>query len=145
MRRSCAVRAGRRRVEEGVLGFDGQLAALGHGIARRGYRLKGVSEVGGRCHHETRPRHPHRRQGRSANPGNAGDSEAAAMNERLVPVRLPYKVNFVRKRHRTPDFANFLDDAVVTHPLDQYPQPCLNLRSPSQRARLPQADIEPDV
>jgi hypothetical protein len=35
------------------------------------------------------------------------------MNERLVPVRLPYKVDFVRKRHRNPDFANFWDDAVV--------------------------------
>jgi hypothetical protein len=35
------------------------------------------------------------------------------MNERLVPVRLPYKVDFVRKRHRNPDFANFWEDAVV--------------------------------
>jgi hypothetical protein len=35
------------------------------------------------------------------------------MNERIVRVRLPFKVDFVRKRHRTPDFANFWDDDVV--------------------------------
>jgi hypothetical protein len=35
------------------------------------------------------------------------------MNERFVCVRLPYKVDFVRKRHRTPDFASFWDDGVV--------------------------------
>lgn len=35
------------------------------------------------------------------------------MNERIVSVRLPFKVDFVRKRQRTPDFANFLDDNVV--------------------------------
>jgi hypothetical protein len=35
------------------------------------------------------------------------------MNERIVRVRLPFKVDFIRKRHRTPDFANFWDDDVV--------------------------------
>ena len=35
------------------------------------------------------------------------------MNERIVSVRLPFNVDFVRKRQRTPDFANFLDDNVV--------------------------------
>jgi hypothetical protein len=35
------------------------------------------------------------------------------MNERIVRPRLPYKVAFVRKRHRTFEFANLQNDRAV--------------------------------